>query len=310
MSDWTPPAGTRAASGELGESAAERAAREERHQVIIELLGAYADGELPLETTSQIDAHLVGCARCRRDLAVHQTVRRRLGVEPPLAAPPALRERIAAAVAATPVVVEAGSGQQAGALWAGGSRQRQLAVVLAVSTALAAAVWIGVARHERADSPALGQLASSPASVPLIRAVLADYRRVTASDLPGRARDLEVVRGAVPFPVEPLHASGVRLLAAWTTELEGEPAAVLAYRWDDRIVLEYLLPEIRFFQHRDVRRAVTDGRLLVASDGAQGIVAWPTAAAGALLVGDLAPERLASLAAADLLVRRVDRGAQ
>ena len=77
MSDWTPGAGSRAAGGELGESAAERAAREERHQVIIELLAAYADGELPPETTSQIDAHLVGCARCRRDLAVHQAVSRR-----------------------------------------------------------------------------------------------------------------------------------------------------------------------------------------------------------------------------------------
>src|ERR671914_2899357 len=98
MSDWTPRAGA-----ELGESAAERAAREEQHQVLIELLAAYADGELPPETTSQIDAHLVGCARCRRDLAVHRALRRRLGVEPPLAAPPALRERIAAAVAATPV---------------------------------------------------------------------------------------------------------------------------------------------------------------------------------------------------------------
>src|ERR671915_2088075 len=97
MSDRTRlPAG-------LGESPAERAAREEQHQVIIELLGAYVDGELPPETTSQIDAHLVGCARCRRDLAMHDAVRRRLGVEPPLAAPPALRDRIAAAVAATPV---------------------------------------------------------------------------------------------------------------------------------------------------------------------------------------------------------------
>jgi anti-sigma factor RsiW len=298
MSDWTP----RAAG--LGESAAERAAREEQHQVIIELLGAYADGELPPETTSQIDAHLVGCARCRRDLAVHQTVRRRLGVEPPLAAPPALRERIAAAIAATPVATPLPATRYP--LLA----PRRLAAILIALASLAAAVWFGVARHERADAPALGQLASSPASVPLIRAVLADYRRVTASDLPGRARDLEVVRGAVPFPVEPLRASGVRLLAVWTTEVEGEPAAVLAYRWEDRIVLEYLLSEIRFFQHRDIRRAVTDGRVLVASDGAQGIVAWPTEAAGALLVGDLAPERLARLVTADLLVRRVDRGAQ
>ncbi len=114
----------------------------------------------------------------------------------------------------------------------------------------------------------------------------------------------------MPFPVEPLHATGVRLLAAWTTELDGEPAAVLAYRWDDRIILQYLVPETRFFQHRDVRQAVSGGRLLVTSDEAQGVVAWPTESAGALLVGDLAPERLARLAAADLLVRRVDGGAQ
>jgi anti-sigma factor RsiW len=307
MSDWTPRAGTRAAGEGLGESAAERAAREEQHQVIIELLGAYADGELPPETTSQIDAHLVGCARCRRDLAVHQTVRRRLGVEPPLAAPPALRERIAAAVADTPVVVPPLPASPA-RFPLSGSR-RVAAISIAVAT-LVASVWIGAARQERADSPALGQLASSPVSVPLIRGVLADYRRVTAGDLPGRARDLEVVRGAMPFPVEPLQAPGVRLLAVWTTELEGELAAVLAYRWDDRIVLEYLVPEARFFQHRDIRRAVAGGRLLVASDGAQGIVAWPVAAAGALLVGDLEPERLARLAAADLLVRKVDRGAQ
>ena len=304
MSDRTPRTGSSAAGAGLGESAAERAAREERHQVIIELLGAYADGELPQETTSQIDAHLVGCGRCRRDLAVHQAVRRRLGVEPPLAAPPALRDRIAAAVAATPVLQPPSAARYPLRV------VRRVAVIVFGLVALGAAAWVGLARNEGTQSPALGRLEASPTSVPLVRGVLADYRRVTAGDLPGRARDLEVVRGAVPFPVEPLHAPGVRLLAAWTTELEGEPAAVLAYRWDDRIVLEYLVPEERFFQHRDIRRAVTGGRLLVASDGAQGVAAWPTESAGALLVGDLPPERLARLAAPDLLVRRVDRGAQ
>jgi anti-sigma factor RsiW len=297
MSDW------RSQAAGTGESPAERAAREERHQVLIELLAAYADGELPPETTSQIDAHLVGCARCRRDLAVHQAVRRRLGVEPPVAAPPALRERIAAAVAATPVAAPVPTARPLRA-------SRRVAATLVALGTIGTAVWIGVSGSDSAEAPALGRLAASPASVPLIRGVLADYRRVTAGDLPGRARDLETVRGAVPFPVEPLRASGLSLLAAWTTELEGEPAAVLAYRWDDRIVLQYLVAESRFFQHRDVRQAVTDGRLLAASDGGQGIVAWPAQATGSLLVGDLEPERLANLAVADLLVRRVDGVAQ
>ena len=302
MSDWRSRSGASAAGG-LGESAAEQAAREERHQVLIELLGAYADGELPPETTSQLDAHLVGCVRCRRDLAMHQAVRRRLGVEPPLAAPPALRERIAAAVAAAPVAVAPPAAPRHPLVrWVGA-----LSIGVAV---MAAAAWIGVIGGDRVEAPALGQLAASPTSVPLIRGVLADYRRVTAGDLPGRARDLEVVRAAVPFPVVPLHASRLSLLAAWTTELEGEPAAVLAYRWDDRIVLQYLVEETRFFQHRDVRQAVTDGRLLVTSDGGQGVVAWPAEAAGSLLVGDMEPERLADLAVTGLLVRRVGRVAQ
>ena len=76
MTDWTP-----LAPGS-SEDPAERAARENQHQVLIDLLGAYADGELPPETTSQIDAHLVGCVRCRRELAVHRAMRRRLGFEP------------------------------------------------------------------------------------------------------------------------------------------------------------------------------------------------------------------------------------
>ena len=97
MTDWTP-----LAPGS-SEDPAERAARENQHQVLIDLLGAYADGELPPETTSQIDAHLVGCVRCRRELAVHRAMRRRLGFEPPVAAPPALRERIVAAIASTPL---------------------------------------------------------------------------------------------------------------------------------------------------------------------------------------------------------------
>jgi pimeloyl-ACP methyl ester carboxylesterase len=150
----------------------------------------------------------------------------------------------------------------------------------------------------------------SPSVVPLLRDVLADYRRVTAGDLPGRGRDLDVVRDAVPFPVEPLRGPDVRLVAAWTADLGGEPAAVLAYRRGDRIVLEYLVSDDRFFRHPEVRRAVSDARLLGGSAERQGLVAWPTRTAGAILVGDLPADQLAKLVAADLLARRANRGAQ
>ena len=75
-------------------------AREARHRVLAELLAGYLDGELPADTAAQIDAHLEGCAECRRTLAVHAAVRERLAAEPERRAPAALRERIGAAVRA------------------------------------------------------------------------------------------------------------------------------------------------------------------------------------------------------------------
>jgi hypothetical protein len=101
----------------------------------------------------------------------------------------------------------------------------------------------------------------------------------------------------------------VRLLASWTTEIAGDPAVVLAYRWDDRIVLQYIVPEQRFFQNPELRRVVAGGRLLEATDGAQSLVAWPTDSAGAILIGDVAVARLGPLAAASVLAGKAERGA-
>jgi len=297
MTDWTPlaPGST--------EDPAERAARESQHQVLIDLLGAYADRELPPETTSQIDAHLVGCVRCRRELAVHHAMRRRLGVEPPVAAPPALRDRIAAAIAATPVPMSTPAASGLTVL------RRPLVAAALAAAVLATVISSTVLVRRHAERASLAPLTTSTSAVPLLRDVLADYRRVVAADLPGRARDLDAVRSAVAFPVEPLDGSAVRLLAAWTTDLGGEPAVVLAYRWDDRILLQYVVSEERFFQHPALRQAVADGGLLAARDGAQGIVAWPTASAGTLLIADLPPERLRVIGSAALLAGKAARGA-
>ena len=297
MTDWTPlaPGST--------EDPAERAARESQHQVLIDLLGAYADRELPPETTSQIDAHLVGCVRCRRELAVHHAMRRRLGVEPPVAAPPALRERIAAAIAATPVPLSTPASAGVPVL------RRPLVIAALAAAVVATGMGSAVLVRQRADKAVIAPLVTSTSAVPLLRDVLADYRRVVAGDLPGRARDLDAVRSAVAFPIEPLGGSAVRLLAAWTTDLGGEPAVVLAYRWDDRLLLQYVVSEERFFHHPAVRQAVADGGLLAARDGAQGIVAWPTASAGTLLIADLPPERLRVIGSAALLAGKAARGA-
>jgi anti-sigma factor RsiW len=274
----------------------DEAARESRHGVLIELLGAYADGELPAETSSQIDAHLLGCARCRSELAIHESVRGRLAVEPPGGGSPALRARIAAAIAALPEPAAAPAERRTPWLTA------RLRFAVAAAVAIAAAGALGareyVARRDAAPAE-MRPLATAARAVPLLDIVLADYTRVTAGDLPGRARDLAAVRGGVPFPVEPLRGAELRLLAAWTTDLRGEPAAVLAYRLGDGVVLQYLVPEQLFFRHPSVRAAVSERHVLAATDGPRGIVAWPEAESGSILVADMPPDRLAALRAAE-----------
>jgi anti-sigma factor RsiW len=287
----------------LRELPAEEASREERHQLLATLLGAFADGELPAETASQIDAHLLGCGRCRREILVQRTLRLRLEQEPLETAPTAFRDRILSTIAATPapqwqVVAESVSTPErvSGAPESEPGLLRRLGragVVAAVILMLAAGAlgvrWV----VQRFGAPQLSVVASS--SVPLFTAALADYRRVMNGDLPGRARDLAGVRDAVPFPVQALQDPSLRLLAAWTTSLNGEPAAVLAYRRNDQVVLQYLVSELQLYRPAEVRSAFGNGYLLATHDGAENIVAWPEPASGSLVVANIGLDRLKAL---------------
>jgi anti-sigma factor RsiW len=271
---------------------AEEAARESRHEVLRELLGAYADHELPPETVAQIDAHLVGCAECRNALEVHDAVRSRLAAERPAAPSPDLRARIAAAIDAVPApVVVAAPARRA-------ANQRSI-VWLAVAGWVAAIVLAIALVVQSPSSPtrAAGTraIAAPVAQVPLLGAIAEDYARVSRGVLPGRARDLSAVRAAVSFPIEPLRAPDLRLLGAWTTSVRGEPAAVLAYRLRDHLVVQYLVAEDAFFHHPAVRAAVADRHLLTASDGARALVAWPGTSTGTVLVGEVPSEWLQTI---------------
>ncbi len=272
------------------------AEREARHQVLATLLGAYADGEVPTETASQIDAHLLGCARCRRELDVHRSIRARLEIESIAPASTALRERIIAAVNTTPIALPHHPlpGQASASAWRTGLRSTRLLATLAVSAILLTGfVWW---RGSNARGSAPVTVVAEPAVV-LFSEVLDDYRRVTATELPGRSRDLATVRAALPFPVRALVSPELRLLAAWTTDLRGEPAAVLAYRWNNQLVLQYIVSEQLLFRPPEIRRAFADGHRLATRSGAQSVIAWPASASGELLVADLSVKALASLRA-------------
>ncbi len=277
------------------DAAARRAERERQHQVLADLLGAYADGELPAESAARVEAHLVGCGRCRGDLAMQAALRDRLAAEPVQPAGAALRARIAAAVAASePAAVAADVAPPAAAppaTWRG--VRVGVAALLVAVLAIAWAGWRGVRTGVMGGPAAAAPGAAPPAAelraaarVPLVAWVLADYERVAARDLPGRARDLDAVRAATGLAVEPLAAPELHLLGAWITEVDDEVAAVLAYRRGDRLVLHYIVPESLYFRHAVLRAASAAGRPFAGANGARAVVAWAEAAAGVLLVSD------------------------
>jgi len=275
---------------------ADEAARESRHEVLRELLGAYADRELPPETMAQIEAHLVGCAECRSGLEVHDAVRSRLAAERPAAPSPALRARIAAAIDAVPapVLVSAPAPRTVG---------HRSIVWLAIAGWVAAVVLAIALVVQTPASPrrvaATRAIAAPVQQVALLGGIVDDYARVSRGVLPGRARDLSAVRAAVSFPIEPLRGPDLRLLGAWTTDVRGEPAAVLAYRLRDHLVVQYLVAEDAFFRHPAVRAAVADRHLLTAADGARALVAWPGTSTGTVLVGDVPSEWLQTIWSAE-----------
>ncbi len=293
--------------------------REARHALLIDLLGAYVDDELPVETASQLDAHLVGCARCRREVRLQLAVRDRLAAAPLPAVGPPVRDRIlAAAFAAQPgerrapnespwaaeprraQAVPDGSADPSTGLRRRRATHAWLVVVAAIAVAAALVVALRetiVGRPGGAARMPLAELATPAAQVPLLAAAVDDYLRIAGADLPGPARDLDAVRAAVGFPIEPLTGPAVRLLGAWTTTLGGEGAAVLAYRWDDRLVVQYIVPDHLFFRHPALRAPAASHGAVGATVGRVGVVAWPVEAAGALLVGEETPARLAAVRA-------------
>jgi hypothetical protein len=172
-------------------------------------------------------------------------------------------------------------------------------------------VWLAITGWVAAVVLAIMLVAQSPAGlprtagaramaapveqVPLLGGIAEDFARVSRGVLPGRARDLSAVRAAVSFPIEPLHSPDLRLLGAWTTSVRGEPAAVLAYRLRDHLVVQYLVAEDAFFHHPAVRAAVADRHLLTASEGSRALVAWPGTSTGTVLVGEVPSEWLQTI---------------
>lgn len=289
MSEWQGGA----AAGRLQPE--DDATREARHEVLATLLAAYVDGELPPETMAQIDAHLLGCGRCRREVTVHQRLATRLSAVTRPAVSASFDDRLRAAIAAAPVApapaaavipTSIGAAAAVDAPAMASNRHRWIVGVAAVAAVLLAAYVF----TPRTRTPELADLQPAPVvvttSIPLLDLVAADFRTASARDLPGRARDLETVRGAVPFTVEPLRRADLQLVAAWTTELDGEVAAVLAYKWRDALVMQYVVSDAWLFRSLTIRGAFAAGQAVGTDASGVGMLAWSSGQGSTVVVAD------------------------
>lgn len=290
---------------------------EAHHAAVEELLSAYADGELDLEHARQVESHLLACSRCQRQLELNAMVDAQLASEPLMPASPALRARVRAATRIRTAEAREGAvtalphrafaapsalgpdtappltpRQGRGSAW----ERRVLWSGWLIAAGLAGALFGDLPRTPAAVPDAVDAVPAAPSpSIPMVAAATADFRHTLQRALPGRAENLGAVRAAVSFPVTPLRAPDVELLGAWTTTIRGEPAAALAYRWRDRILVQYVVPEHLFARQPEVQRAVAGLGAYTATAGAEAVVAWPGARSGSLLVGAAAPAELLSV---------------
>lgn len=249
------------------------------HERLIELMSAYLDGEVVPEQVPMLEAHLLGCERCRQELSLQRGVRARLERQEMERAPVALRERIKARLADDIKTHPRRRSQHwrvKAPTWAGWALAACLALVLGL--------YLGLWRNP------------GPQPIPMIAAALADYHHQLAGELPATdAVSLEKLERSLPFPVIPIAHLRSHLIAAWSPRIRGEPAAALAYRLNGRVIVQYVVSEGLFFRQPRLRDAIAAHGLYVASAGQDSVVAWPGADNGSLLIGPVSVEQLESV---------------
>jgi len=228
-------------------------------------IGAYTDGELDVRSRHSLEAHLRTCAGCATRHADLLALRKRLRSEVPyFAAPPGLRERLQAQLAAADAEERARDAARRRGRRApfgpwldaiggvvGTSQWRPLtAGALGGCAATVFALVVGAAILDwRADNDLVAQAVSSH-----VRATL-DQRLVdvVSSDRHTVKPWLSARLDYSP-PVRDLAGDGFPLLGGRLTTLQGRPTATLVYGYRKHTIDVYVRPEARDVpEQRDVR---------------------------------------------------------
>ena len=182
-----------------------------------EVLQLLLDGRLPRERQVEVEAHLAGCGRCRRDLEALRLVR--IGVREGLSehpVPPALAARVSAALVVEATRGAARTPRALGIRWAA-------IVGLPLAAAALLVLLLGRSKGERSD---------------LVTSATQDFTRYRAGrlDLPIASGDREALErsftaSGLPFTarVYDLGMMGYRLSGGGVHRIGGRVSALYAY---------------------------------------------------------------------------------
>jgi anti-sigma factor RsiW len=259
------------------------------HAELADLLAGYVDEELTAEQRQRVERHLSECASCRGELRAQTVIRARLMKESPSSASAELAARVIGRIETVPPVAERPGAPR---------RQR----VLAWSGWAAAAAMGGVALWLGLRSPAPMNMTMGPqtpvaldhAPSEVATTVLDSFRQLNEEELPTGV-DLAKLRRELNFSVPALEAPHMRLISAWSTTINGEPAAALAYRCHDRLVVQFVVSEKQFFRQPQFRRAIASQGVYASALGPLTTIAWPGTDNGSFLVGEFSASDLVAM---------------
>ena len=242
------------------------------------LLPVYSDGELDPLQSAEIEKHVLGCADCaaRRDELAG--LRARIHAEVPYyAAPPALRERVRAAIARGP--------DARPRVRTAGNRWRWVSTgALAGSAATVFAWFLGSAILDwQVGTDVVAEAVANHA-----RATLGNRLTDVASSDRHTVKPWLSARLDYSPPVQDFGADGLPLVGGRLDYLDGHAVATLVYKYREHTIDVFVRPVVGG-KPASVPKSVTVRGFNVAHGSAAGMECWA--------VSDVSPDVLASLIA-------------
>jgi hypothetical protein len=232
-----------------------------------------------LSDERMIRDHLACCEQCQRELKLLGSVQRRLSSLGSSEQDPTLRGRVFARLDGESVHMNPVNPKI--------SRRWMLAAAGGWAAAAGfGALWLA----QRNARDATGTAALPP----MVNEALREYERTRGLELPAplTAGELE---NALGRPVPYLKSGEVTVVSSWLTTIREESSAAIAYRFRERILVQFVVSEALFLRQPVVREAIARSGVYLSQAGAQVVVGRVGRGVGSLLVGESSPEVLERL---------------